>query len=519
MDGVAQVSAGGRHTMAIKKDGSLWAWGWNYYGQLGDGTKTEKTTPVKIMDGVTQVSAGDSHTMAIKKDGSLWAWGYNSSGQLGDGTTKEKATPVKVMDGVTQVAGDLHTMAIKNDGSLWAWGNNWNGVLGDGTASTITHRTTPVKIMDGTSAPQVSLTLTGTETIKCNEMTYYEQPASMAVKVSNDSAEAAKNVNVKIDLPDDVYWKMATTEKGLSGVKTWTNSKDEKTPITVILTLEPNTTKNYYFAFKLGSKTQTTKFEFTATVKASNIEKSVVKKHTLERISTDAGGKVTLTHEDNKENKTGNYVYKDSYFSGSALKLNTDLMKLSLGVARSAYSSAAALAHWSEDGDFGREKNIAGAFKLLGFTWEDQYINYDVSLNDNSSKVAFALGRKVIAGVDKPYTLVACIVRGGAYGAEWGDNFRISDNSKYHYGFNSAATKVQASLYDYLADLKEKGDIVGDIKLWITGYSRGAAVANLLAAKIDDSPALNIKKENVFAYTFATPQGVLASAVDKTKKL
>jgi len=154
MDSVASVSAGVNHTMAIKTDGSLWAWGWNYYGQFGDGTTTtiSRAIPVKIMDSVAFVSAGSRHTMAIKTDGSLWAWGNNDRGQLGDGTITDRYTPVKIMDSIASVsAGVDHTVAIKTDSSLWAWGNNDRGQLGDGTR---TDRYTPVKIMD--SAASVS---------------------------------------------------------------------------------------------------------------------------------------------------------------------------------------------------------------------------------------------------------------------------------------------------------------------------------------------------------------------------
>ena len=127
------MSASTSHTIATKNDGSLWAWGYNSYGQLGDGTTTNKTTPVKIMDNVVSTSAGLYHSLAIKNDGSLWAWGLNANGQLGDGTTTNKNTPVKIMDGVISTStGYYHSLAIKNDGSLWAWGDNFNGQLGDG---------------------------------------------------------------------------------------------------------------------------------------------------------------------------------------------------------------------------------------------------------------------------------------------------------------------------------------------------------------------------------------------------
>jgi len=156
MDGVAQISVGNSYTMAIKIDGSLWAWGRNEYGQLGDGTTEDKHTPIKIMNEVSHVSVSFCNTMAIKIDGSLWAWGV----LIGDGTTEQRNTPKKIMDGVSHVsAKGFYTMAIKYDGSLWTWGSNEYGRLGDGTITVYddwgklieenNDKLTPIKIMDG----------------------------------------------------------------------------------------------------------------------------------------------------------------------------------------------------------------------------------------------------------------------------------------------------------------------------------------------------------------------------------
>jgi trimeric autotransporter adhesin len=144
-----QVSAGDRETGAVKTDGTLWMWGGNNTGQLGDGTVSSRCSPVREICSATdwcQVSAYFAHTSALKTSGELWAWGCSNHGQLGDGTTANKCSPVREICSATdwcQVGkGKCHTAAIKTSGELWAWGNNTSGRLGDGTA---TSRCSPVR--------------------------------------------------------------------------------------------------------------------------------------------------------------------------------------------------------------------------------------------------------------------------------------------------------------------------------------------------------------------------------------
>lgn len=133
------VAAGAYHSLAVKNDGSLWAWGLNVDGELGDGTSgfgANKYVPTKIGSATwMSINAGTYHSVGIKSDGTIWAWGSNSYGQLGDGTKISRNIPTQI--GITNnwktlISGGYHTIGIKNDGSLWAWGNNEWGQLGIG---------------------------------------------------------------------------------------------------------------------------------------------------------------------------------------------------------------------------------------------------------------------------------------------------------------------------------------------------------------------------------------------------
>ena len=166
-----QVGSGGYHTAAIKTDGTLWLWGQNYYGQLGDNTAVSKSSPVQTISGGTNwklVGCGQYHTAAIKTDGTLWTWGQNNFGQLGDNTVAAKSSPVQTIAAGTnwkQVSsGYNHTAVIKTDGTLWLWGRNSVGALGDNTA---VNKSSPVQtISAGTNWKQVGCGSNHTAAIK-----------------------------------------------------------------------------------------------------------------------------------------------------------------------------------------------------------------------------------------------------------------------------------------------------------------------------------------------------------------
>jgi alpha-tubulin suppressor-like RCC1 family protein len=143
----AKIYAGNDHSIAIKNDGTLWAWGANNSGELGDGTNISKNSPIQIgsSNDWNSIASGLGFTLALKNDGTLWAWGRNNFGQLGDGTYIDKATPVQIGTSNWQsiTAGYWFSIGVKSDGTLWSWGYNINGTLGNGN---IPNQNTPMQV-------------------------------------------------------------------------------------------------------------------------------------------------------------------------------------------------------------------------------------------------------------------------------------------------------------------------------------------------------------------------------------
>ena len=133
--GVQDVAGGIMHSVALLADGTVWAWGDNTYGQLGDGTSTGSAVPVQVvgLTDIVSIASGEYHCLAVRSDGTVWAWGRNQYGQIGDGSTTNRTSPVLVA-GLTNVVavsgGAQHSMALRSDGSVWAWGHNGYGQVG-----------------------------------------------------------------------------------------------------------------------------------------------------------------------------------------------------------------------------------------------------------------------------------------------------------------------------------------------------------------------------------------------------
>ncbi|MGH7967843.1 MAG: RCC1 domain-containing protein, partial [Limisphaerales bacterium] len=159
--------------MALLTDGSVWTWGSDVSGKLGDNqvspsynvTNNDSFWPLRVhgpgnvgyLTSVVAISAGESHNLALRADGTVWAWGWNGFGQLGNGTTNDAHTPVQVsgLSNVVAISGRAyHCLALKSDGTVWAWGWNSFGQLGNGT--TANYVATPVQVIGLTNPASIS---------------------------------------------------------------------------------------------------------------------------------------------------------------------------------------------------------------------------------------------------------------------------------------------------------------------------------------------------------------------------
>ncbi|HSY77622.1 MAG TPA: T9SS type A sorting domain-containing protein, partial [Bacteroidia bacterium] len=233
LTGVTSIAAGGGHSLAIRNDSTLWSWGFNINGELGDNTTNTDSVPEQVhgsgnvgfLTGVIYAKAGDYFSGAITKDNNVWAWGYNYYGQCGinDTTGEEENTPVWVhgpnnagyLSGITAISlGDEHALALKNDGSLYTWGWNGNGQLGND--STV-DRWYPISAPEPCSVPLAVPTV-----VSENTLGVYPNPANNLVTITSDNHNITgmeiynilgERVHSSLNLPN-----MATTTLDVSSL-------------------------------------------------------------------------------------------------------------------------------------------------------------------------------------------------------------------------------------------------------------------------------------------------------------
>jgi alpha-tubulin suppressor-like RCC1 family protein len=238
----ASVAAGINMGFGIKTDGTLWAWGQDNSGQLGDGGTTNKSTPVQIGTATNWASVSTNnvqsypHTLAVRTDGTLWAWGSNPEGELGDGSTTSRNTPVRIgtaTNWASVSAGSEYSLATKTDGSLWAWGYNGYGALGTG-GTTDSH--SPVRV--GTATNWVTVDAGGFESlgIKTDGTLWVWGTASTAnyspvqVGTATNWVSVAEGTNFRAALSSTGTYTWGNNDYGTLGNGTTTGSN---TPINI----------------------------------------------------------------------------------------------------------------------------------------------------------------------------------------------------------------------------------------------------------------------------------------------
>ncbi|MDR0425313.1 MAG: S-layer homology domain-containing protein [Clostridiales Family XIII bacterium] len=198
----------------------------------------------------------------------------------------------------------------------------------------------------------------------------------------------------------------------------------------------------------------------------------------------------------------GTFYYDDAYFTEDSYTYSPQLATMSLILAWSAMSDSS--------GPYDAQiHNVSALLDSLGFTRFQA--NEWYFARPTADSIAAAAATKTIVDDGRPYTLIALAVRGGGYASEWASNFTVGSSGS-HQGFNEAKEQV----LDFLDDYVRSNGIRGNIKVWVTGYSRAAAVANLVAGALDSSgkvSSLKLDRSNLFAYTFETPAGEISSSI------
>lgn len=477
MDDVVSVSLGYLHAAAIKRDGSLWTWGENSHGELGDGTTNDSGNyePKMIMNNVAAVSLGTGYSAAIDCDGALWMWGDNSKGQFGNGTTESSTTPIKVMDGVSAVSlGGSHTGVIMTDGSLLTWGWNLDGQLGNGTTE---DSRVPVKVMDDVA----SISFRG-----CN---------SSAVKKDGTLLVWGDGAYNQVGV---TYWDQLKPVQYLEGVVCASVGMNHTAALKQDGTLWTWGCNNYGQLGYMTLEQQWTPYQIMDKVALPAGSSGAVPSETIPSDPFTASAWFKASGGDGEAATVVNW--DDAWFNTSSYTYNHDLATTAAVLAAAAYDELFV------------KKTLR---EQLGFNAFDsvEYHPEGKDYNGDYDQVGYSIETRMTSnGVP----IIAVIVRGTPGNGEWLSNLNVADtlqnsDQETHEGFKAGALQVLRALRSYVYD---NGIDLDKARVLIAGHSRGAAVSNILGARLDDgltTDAGTLSPDNVYTFTFESPNATRAS--------
>jgi len=615
-DDIQVLAAGGEFTLALENNGTVWAWGENRYGQLGDTTTTNRYTPIQVqgLGDAISIAAGYHHSIALKRNGMVWGWGQNAYGQLGDNTTTNRYVPVQVQilsEVISIAAGEYHTLALKSDGTVWAWGQNSAGQLGD---NTITNRYVPTQVQNLTSVVSVSagsnfsLALKSDGTVWAWGQNTYGQlgntansPTPIQVRnlsdiiavsagqyhslaLKNDGSVWAWGYNNYGQLGDDsiINRDVPTQVQNLSGVTAvaagfssslvlkndntvWAWGYNEHGQIgdnTEINRYSPVPTQNMNDVIAIAAYGQSIALKNDGTVWAwgwNGLGKlgdgtTTYRLYPVQVKGQNGEGSLNLGEYGNNfirqkvQLSTGfiepqpnsyyiDYSYSDDLFANISTMYNHRLAKASLTLAIAAYGAS-----WNDFGPL-KAENVVNMLEnsendpgwpgmgfndvwAFGYDREPAYEyseeNALLKIGDDPDTIAAVFAHKTLPSGKE---MIVAAVRGGEYKGEWGGNFNIG-SGEIHRGFEIAKSTVRKWLNQYVEQYIPNST---NAQFWVTGYSRGSAVANLLAAELDNdsksgtlamgSKTLITNRDNIYGYCFAVPNNSRKSIAPADKDL
>jgi alpha-tubulin suppressor-like RCC1 family protein len=191
---IIAISAGANHSIALENDGTVWTWGYNAYGQLGNDTNISSNIPIHIasLTGVITIEAGYVYSLALKNDGTVWTWGMHGGCLLSDDYHRWIPTQMNSLSGITTISGGGdHNLILKNDGSVWVWGCNYYGEFGNGVTGGYTD--TPVQATGGVCTVLTAIS----ESIAITEVSIFPNPSSGIFKVQMGNSQAGAKVTVR----------------------------------------------------------------------------------------------------------------------------------------------------------------------------------------------------------------------------------------------------------------------------------------------------------------------------------